>query len=177
MFDIMNIKRISYLLVIFSSLISILNGCFTVKYSTSGASIPPEAKTFSVKMFENRAPIVEPSLGQYITDELRDYIQRNTRLIMVNGVGDLDFEGIIVEYDSRPSVISSTDYTPQNRFTISVKVKYTNSFNSKESFETTFTRFVDYPSTMSFEAAKEQYTQEIVKLLIEDIFNKAFVNW
>ena len=171
------IKRFLYLLFFLSFIVIFINRCFTVKYSTTGASIPPEAKTFSVKMFENRAPIVEPSLSQYITDELRDYIQRNTRLILVNGTGDLDFEGIIVDYDSRPAVLSSTDYAPQNRFTISIKVKYINSFNSKDNFETTFTRFVDYPSTLSFESAKEQYTQEIIKLLIEDIYNKAFVNW
>lgn len=173
----MNISRFTFTLLFIGLSVLIFNRCFTVKYSTTGASIPPEAKTVSVKMFENRAPIVEPTLSQYITDELRDYIQRNTRLILVSGTGDLDFEGIIVEYDSRPTVISSTDYAPQNRFTIAVKVKYTNSFNSKENFETTFSRFVDYPSEMSFEAAKEQYTKEIVKLLIEDIFNKAFVNW
>lgn len=173
----MNLSRFTFTLLFIALSLLIFNRCFTVKYSTTGASIPPEAKTVSVKMFENRAPIVEPTLSQYITDELRDYIQRNTRLILVSGTGDLDFEGIIVEYDSRPTVISSTDYAPQNRFTIAVKVKYTNSFNSKENFETTFSRFVDYPSEMSFEAAKEQYTKEIVKLLIEDIFNKAFVNW
>jgi hypothetical protein len=49
--------------------------CFTMKYSTTGASIPVEAKTVSVQFFENRAPLVEATLSQQVTDALKDYIQ------------------------------------------------------------------------------------------------------
>jgi len=51
--------------------------CFTMKYSTTGASIPVEARTVSVQFFENRAPLVEATLSQKITEALRDYVQAN----------------------------------------------------------------------------------------------------
>ena len=85
-------------LFIYGTLLSFLisqSSCFTMKYSTTGASIPVEARTVSVQFFENRAPLVEATLSQRITDALKDYIQANSRLILVNGIGDLDFEGEI----------------------------------------------------------------------------------
>jgi hypothetical protein len=151
--------------------------CFTMKYSTTGASIPVEAKTVSVQFFENRAPLVEATLSQQVTDALKDYIQANSRLILVNGVGDLDFEGEITGYDSRPSSISAGDIAANSRFTITLKVRYTNSFDSSKDWEMNFSRFEDYPNSQSFEEAQSAYTEDILKLLIEDIYNKAFVNW
>lgn len=151
--------------------------CFTMKYSTSGASIPVEAQTVSVQFFENRAPLIEATLSQQLTDALKDYIQANSRLILVNGVGDLDFEGEITGYDSRPSSISAGDVAANSRFTITLKVRYTNSFDSSKDWEMSFSRFEDYPNSQSFEEAQAAYTEDILKLLIEDIYNKAFVNW
>jgi hypothetical protein len=151
--------------------------CFTMKYSTTGASIPVEARTVSVQFFENRAPLVEATLSQRITDALKDYIQANSRLILVNGTGDLDFEGEITGYDSRPTSITAGDVAANSRFTITVKVRYANSFDSSKDWELSFSRFEDYPYDQSFEEAQAAYTDDILKLLIEDIYNKAFVNW
>jgi hypothetical protein len=151
--------------------------CFTMKYSTTGASIPVEARTVSVQFFENRAPLVEATLSQRITDALKDYIQANSRLILVNGTGDLDFEGEITGYDSRPTSITAGDVAANSRFTITIKVRYANSFDSSKDWELSFSRFEDYPYDQSFEEAQAAYTDDILKLLIEDIYNKAFVNW
>ncbi len=164
----------------YSAIISLLvcqYSCFTMKYSTTGASIPVEAQTVSVQFFENRAPLVEATLSQRITDALKDYIQANSRLILVNGIGDLDFEGEITGYDSRPTSVTAGDIAANSRFTISVKVRYTNSFDSSKDWELNFSRFEDYPNIQTFEEAQTAYTDDILKLLIEDIFNKAFVNW
>ena len=162
--------------VIFLVLISQYS-CFTMKYSTTGASIPVEAETVSVQFFENRAPLVEATLSQRVTDELKDYIQANSRLILINGIGDLDFEGEITGYDSRPTSVTAGDIAANSRFTISVKVRYSNSFDSSKDWELSFSRFEDYPNTQTFEDAQAAYTEDILKLLIEDIYNKAFVNW
>jgi hypothetical protein len=152
------------------------DSCFTFKLSTKDASIPPEAKTVSVQYFQNNAMIVEPSLSQQFTDALKDYIQANTKLILVNGLGDLDFEGFITGYDVKPVSITA-DQAAQNRFTITIKVKYTCSVKEDQDFEASFSRFEDYPSAQNFESVKVELTEKIMKLLIEDIFNKAFVNW
>jgi hypothetical protein len=124
------------------------------------------------------ASIVEPSLSQQFTDDLKDYIQANIpkKIVMINGTGDLDFEGSITGYDVRPVAITS-EVASQNRFTITVKVKYTCSVNEDMNFETSFSRYEDFGSGENFEDVKADLTDKILKLLIEDIFNKAFINW
>ncbi len=167
-------RVINFFTILFFSCLA--NSCFTFKISTKDASIPPEAKTVSVQYFQNNALIVEPSLSQQFTDALKDYIQANTKLILVNGLGDLDFEGSITGYDVKPVSITA-DQAAQNRFTITIKVKYTCSVKEDQDYEATFSRFEDYPSSQNFESVKTELTDKIMKLLIEDIFNKAFVNW
>ena len=64
-----------------------------------------------------------------------------------------------------------------NRFTISVKVKFTNSFDPTLSFEQTFSRYEDYSSNLDLSAVEQDLSNKIVEMLVEDIFNQAFVNW
>jgi hypothetical protein len=149
-----------------------------MKYSTTGASIPPEAKTVSVQYFENQARNQEAGLNQKVTDALKDFIQANSSLVLINGTGDVDFEGAITGFDVKPTAIVSGDQAAKNRFTITLKVKFTCDVKPELNFDTSFSRYEDYdPSAMEYEAAKAQFTDDILKLLIEDIFNKAFVNW
>ena len=156
-------------------------GSLSFGYSTKGASTTG-LKTVSVQYIENRVienngGIVQPTFSQEFTDALKDYIQSNTNLVLINGVGDADFEGEVITYDLKPTSITAGDIAAQNRFTISVKVKYTNAVNADLDFESSFSRYENYESTLSFEEAQSMYTKDIMDLLVEDIFNKAFVNW
>lgn len=155
----------------------LVQGCFSFRLTTKDASIPEEAKTISVQYFQNMARIVEPTLSQQVTDDFKDYIQANTRLLLVNGSADLDFEGTITGYDVKPVAITSDEQAAQNRFTITVKVKYTCSVKEDMDFDASFSRYEDFPSSNNFEEVKAELTVKILKLLIEDIYNKAFVNW
>jgi hypothetical protein len=153
---------------------------FSLGYSTTGASIPTEAKTVSVQYFENMARMVEAGLSQKVTDELKDYIQSHSPLILVTGTGDIDFEGQITTYETnKPVAITSGDQAAKNRFTIGIKVTFTCAVKPELNFESSFSRYEDYPSDQDFESesVKGQLTEDILKLLIEDIYNRAFVNW
>ena len=67
-------------------------GCgVQIKYSLSGASIPPDAKTFSVAYFPNNATMVDPILSSTLTDALVDIFSRRTRLMQVEEGGDFAF--------------------------------------------------------------------------------------
>ena len=78
----------------------------TVKYSLSGASIPPDAKTFSVAYFPNNAPMVAPILSSTLTDALREKFANQTRLIQVDEGGDFAFEGEITNYTSSTASVT-----------------------------------------------------------------------
>jgi hypothetical protein len=167
-------KRILFSLVI--ALTAVLVSC-TVKYSLSGASIPPDAKTFSVAYFPNNAPMVAPVLSATMTDELTQRFASRTSLMQVEEGGDFAFEGEIVGYSSTTSSVSSGDYALQNRLTISVKVKFTNAIDDKMSFNRNFSAYADYDSTKLLTEVESELIPQIVEQLVTDIFQAAASNW
>jgi len=148
-----------------------------VSYSFSGASISPDVKTISIQYFQNRASLVQPGLSQNLTDALIDKCKSQTNLGFVNGIGDVNFEGEISDYNTRPLTVSADAQAATNRFTITVKVKFTNAIDPDLSYEQSFSRYEDYDSALSLGDVEDSLSGKIIELLIEDIFNKAFVNW
>lgn len=146
-------------------------------YSFSGASIPPEAKTVSVLYFPNQAPLINPTLSNDFTTALRDAVMNQTSLDMVESGGDLSFEGEIVDYRTTPVAITSGQTAALNRLTIVVNVRFVNVFDESKSFETRFSHYEDYPSEQELTSVQDGLTSVIIEALVEDIFNKALVNW
>ncbi|MBR1766401.1 MAG: LptE family protein [Bacteroidales bacterium] len=148
-------------------------------YSFTGASIPPGAKTISVATFPNYAPTVNPQLSQKLTDELMQMFSGQTPLDVTNtvGTGDLQLEGEITAYDTRAVALSSGDEVSMNRFTITIKVRFTNTLDPDASFEQSFSRYRDYAASRDFSAVENTLVGEIVTELCEDVFNKSVVNW
>ena len=100
-----------------------------------------------------------------------------TNLLFTTDVGDVNFEGEISDYNSRPLTVAADARAAMNRFSISVRVKFTNAVEPDLSFEQTFTRYEDYESNTNLSQVEKQLSDKIVELLIEDIFNRAFANW
>ena len=166
----------SLIMPVFAFLAFTGNGC-TVTYSMSGASISPDVKTINVEYFENRANLVQPGLSQYLTNELMDKCRAQTNLNFVNDAGDVSFEGEISDYRTEPLTVSGDARAAMNRFTIAVSVRFTNVVEPDFSFEQTFSRYEDYDSSKELSQVEQELTEKIVEQIIEDIFNRAFVNW
>ncbi len=160
-------------------LMPLLAGCgYKVNYSLSGASIPPEAQTFSVAYFPNNAPMVSPILSSTLTDALVDKFSRQTRLQQVPEGGDFAFEGEITNYTSTTASVSSEDYALLNRLTITVRVRFTNAINEAESFSNkTFSAYADYDSTRLLTEVEGELIPEIVDQIVTDIFQASAGNW
>ena len=162
--------------LIYTLLLSIsLNSCGI--YSFTGASIPAEAKTVSVQYFNNKAATVQPTLSQVFTERLKDMFLEQTNLTLNENEGDLAFSGYISKYQIKPMAIKANETAGQNRLTIAVKVTYKNSFDSENNFEQTFSRYHDYDSAENISDIESTLIEEITSELVEDVFNKAFVNW
>lgn len=171
--------RIKATILLPAILIGLCTGC-TIKYSLSGASISPDAKTISVAYFPNHASIVYPSLSQDLTEKLKDKFIGQTSLNMISSDGDLSFEGEIKGYDTKPVAISGnsqTDRASLNRLTVTIKVKFVNQKEPKNNFESDFTAYEDYSSDKGLDAVEGELVPLIIEKLIEDIFNRSVVNW
>ena len=164
------------LLMLTLAAVALFVGC-TVKYSLSGASIPPDAKTFSVAYFPNNAPMVAPILSATLTDELTQRFATRTSLVQVEEGGDFAFEGDIIGYSSTTSSVSSGEYALQNRLTITVKVKFINAIDDKMSFNKNFSAYADYDSTKLLNEVESELIPQIVEQIVTDIFQAAASNW
>jgi len=156
--------------------ITTLSGC-KVSYSATGASISPAVKTVSIQYFQNRASLVQPGLSQGITNALIDKCKAQTNLKYIYGIGDVNFEGEITDYNTRPLTVAADAQAATNRFTITVKVKFTNAVDPDLNFEQTFSRYEDYNSNLDLSQVEKELAEKIVEMIVEDIFNQAFVNW
>ncbi|MFM9052970.1 MAG: LptE family protein [Bacteroidota bacterium] len=148
-----------------------------VNYSLSGASISPEVKTLTVNYFNKTAALGPPALGQFFTEKLKEKFVSQTRLTPVERNGDVIFEGTITAYTITPQNILPNETAAKNRLSITVNVKYTNKVDEKNSFESSFTRFTDYDSQVNLSTVEDQLVKDVTDQLIDDIFNKAFINW
>ncbi|MCQ2252378.1 MAG: LPS assembly lipoprotein LptE [Bacteroidales bacterium] len=145
-------------------------------YSFTGASYGT-AKTVSIDYFPNRSTYVNPTLSNTITDALKDKFMSQTPLTLVKKDGDLHFEGTITGYTITTAGIKSGETAAYNRLTITVKVTFTNQTAPENDFDKSFSRYFDYDSKQSFTSAEGTLVEEIVELLIDDIFNESVVNW
>lgn len=157
-------------------LLPLVQGC-RVSYSFTGAAISPEVRTFTVYYFPNRARLVNPNLSQQLTEALQDKLTRQTSLDMLSESGDLEFEGQITGYETRPMNIKEGDVAAQNRLTVTIKVKYTNNKNHDDDWEKSFSAYEDYNSTQSLNEVEDALMEEILVKLTEDIFNASIANW
>ena len=91
--------KINFLILLFAAVLC-CNSCklYKVSYSTTGASISPDVKTFSVDYFPNKAPLVVPYLSSLFTEKLTDYMRSKTGLSqLTDNNGDIRFEGQITD--------------------------------------------------------------------------------
>ena len=162
---------------VFMSLLAaaLLAGCGI--YSFSGTSIAPDVTSISVYTIENRAMKVNPSLSNTLTNALQDKYRRLTNLEMLPEGGDLEVSGIITNYDVTPTAVTSDEIASQNRLTITVRITYKNNTHEEEDFERSFAAFQDYDSNNSLDAVESGLCEDIVEILVEDIFNATVANW
>lgn len=148
----------------------------TVSYSFTGASISPQVKSYTIYDFTDRIRL-NPTLSDYIAEQMKDKFTRQTSLNYANDGGDLEFEGTIVGYDIKPISVQSNDEAAQSRLTIRVSMKFTNNKEPENDFETEFSAYADYSIDSNFSEVEESLVEIIVTQIINDIYNKAVANW
>ena len=157
----------------------LINAGCRMSVSLTGSSIDARAKTVYIQTFRNNSTLVNPTLSQQFTNALKDRIQGQTPLTIVDSKsnGDYSLEGSITGYTIRPVAIQGDETAAMNRLTITVSVTFTNKFDETQNFEQSFSRYADYSSSQNLSSVESTLISDISDALTDDIFNKAFVNW
>jgi hypothetical protein len=155
-----------------------MTGCATCKYSTKDISpIPADVKTFRVNYLENKARYVNPQLMPQVTERLKQKMIGQTRLRQVNNDdAHYDISGYLTDYSITTTGIANQNANT-NRLNVSFHLIFKNTLDSKKDQETDITRNYDFNANLSLTQAEALLVNDIVKNLVDEIFNKIFSNW
>ena len=150
----------------------------TCKYGFKDTSpIPVEVKTFRVNYLENKASYVNPQLSPQLTEKLKQKIINTTRLRQTNNDdAHYDISGYVSEYYTSTTGISNNNAST-NRLSVSFHLNFKNTMDEKKNFEADISSNFDFPATQSLSQAESALNADIVKNIVDGIFNKIFSNW
>jgi hypothetical protein len=169
------------LLLVFISLF-IFSGCGI--YSFTGTNISPDIKTISIKNYVNETGLGPSRLGQNFTEKLKEYFLQNTNLKLVKSDGDLQLEGSIIGYTLGPvgaqqgnsgQIVTQTGQ--QNRLSIIIKSKFTNTKDESIDFNKDFSHYEDFASNQSLSAVESEKVEIVLDRIVFDTFNASVANW
>ncbi|MDB5222786.1 MAG: hypothetical protein JWN83_1453 [Chitinophagaceae bacterium] len=165
-------------LLVACSLMLVAFNFATCKYSTKDTSpIPPDVKTFRVNYLENKARYVNPQLTPQLTEKLKQKIIGQTRLRQINGdEAHYDISGYLSDYSVTTTGITNQSAST-NRLNVSFHLIFKNTLDQKKDFETDITNNYDFNAQKSLQEAEAQLGNDIIKNLVDGIFNKIFSNW
>jgi hypothetical protein len=154
----------------------VLASCKSFPYKFNDTSIPPNLKTFKVVYIENKARYVNPQLSPKLTDRLRQKIIAQTKLTPVTGDADLEISGSVTQYDVSTSGVSNNQGST-NRLNVGLTIDLKNNKDPEKSQQVNITRNFDFAASLSISQAEAQLSEEIIKNVVDEIFNKIFSNW
>lgn len=165
-------KTLFYLFVVI-----LLSGC-SLSYKFNGASIDYSlTKTIAISDFPNQAPLVYPPLEQRFNEELKDLFTRNTRLQFVKQNADLEMEGEIVGYELTPLAVQEDSFASETRLTLTVRMRFRNNRQEGQDREETVSAYRNFPADRMLTDVQDQLISELVKEIVDQIFNVTMSNW
>jgi hypothetical protein len=152
-----------------------ISGCGI--YSFSGTNLSPDLKTFSVINFSMGTAGGPANLPQRLTEQLKEYFQKNTSLTILPSGGDLILEGSITGYDVLAAAPTANDQAGLNRLNVTVQVRFTNAKDETKNFDQSFTYYADFPQDQTLDQNEARLLPTIQENLIQQIFNKSAADW
>jgi hypothetical protein len=146
-------------------------------YRFTDAAVDPNLKTFNMSQTINIATLQNPNAAPAFTERLKDKFLRDTRMILLQENGDLEFSATITEYSIDPVSITNTETTAQNRLNISVKIDCVNRKDATKNFSQTFRDGENYDANRQFSDVENALLNTIFDRLVQQVFNRTFGNW
>ena len=167
-------KILSVIVLAFSLL-----ACWPSRVSFIDGSMPPEWKTFTVQTLENKSSTAPSNYSFTLTEQLKDGIQNNTKLLLnpVEGAGQISIEGSINSYNVSPIAIQPGDVAAKNRLTINLRFQFYVSEPEEDIIDLNLTKFADFDSDQNISDVEAALITEINEQIVQDVINKLLSNW
>lgn len=175
----MGLSNIKLKIILLSSLVACVLAACTVSYKFNGSSINyDKVKTISFENFPNRsAAFVWGPMEPMFNTALQDIYMQQTRLKQVRQGGDLQLSGEIVNYDAYNKGVGSDGYSTMAELKMTVNVRFVNNTNPSENFEQQFSASREYVATQQMSAVQEELVTQMIKEIVDQVFNATVANW
>lgn len=172
------IRKIKGTAGILALLVAMLTAC-SVSYKFNGSSIDyTKTKTISFENFPNRSVgFVWGPMESMFNTALQDAYVQQTRLKQVKRGGDLQLSGEITKYDAINKGIGSDGYSNMAELRMTVKVRFVNNVNHAEDFDQQFSASREYNSSQQLSAVQDELVTQMIKEIVDQIFNATVANW
>ena len=161
------------------AMIVCLTAC-SISYKFNGASIDyTKVKTISFETFPNRsAGFVWGPMENLFNTALQDIYLQQTALQQVNRDGDLQLSGEITNYDAFNNGVGDDGYSTMAELRMTVRVNFSNKATPQDNFENQqFTASREYDASQQLSAVQDELVNQMIKDIVEQIFNATVANW
>ena len=161
-------------------LVAVLVSACSISYKFNGSSIDyTKVKTISFETFPNRSVgFVWGPMESMFNTALQDIYMQQTRLQQVSRGGDLQLSGEITNYDAYNKGVGADGYSTMAELRMTVRVTFSNASNPQENFEAQqFSSSREYDSTQQLAAVQDELVNQMIKDIVEQIFNATVANW
>lgn len=157
----------------------LLTAC-SISYKFNGSSIDyTKVKTISFETFPNRSVgFVWGPMESMFNTALQDIYMQQTRLQQVARNGDLQLSGEITNYDAYNKGVGADGYSTMAELRMTVRVTFVNNSNPQENFEAQqFSSSREYDATQQLSAVQDELVNQMIKDIVDQIFNATVANW
>ena len=161
-------------------LVAVLVSACSISYKFNGSSIDyTKVKTISFETFPNRSVgFVWGPMESMFNTALQDIYMQQTRLQQVSRGGDLQLSGEITNYDAYNKGVGADGYSTMAELRMTVRVTFSNASNPQENFEAQqFSSRREYDSSQQLAAVHDELVNQMIKDIVEQIFNATVANW
>ena len=172
-------KRLTSYLGTMVLLSAVLTAC-SISYKFNGSSIDyTKVKTISFEIFQNRSTgFVWGPMESMFNTALQDMYMQQTRLQQTKRGGDLELSGEITNYDAYNKGVGADGYSTMAELRMTVKVNFSNKVNPSENFESKqFSSSREYDATQQLASVQDELVNQMIKDIVEQIFNATVANW
>ena len=158
---------------------TVLTAC-SISYKFNGSSIDyTKVKTISFETFQNRSTgFVWGPMESMFNTALQDMYMQQTRLQQIKRGGDLELSGEITNYDAYNKGVGADGYSTMAEVRMTVKVNFSNKANPAENFESKqFSSSREYDATQQLASVQDELVNQMIKDIVEQIFNATVANW
>lgn len=170
----MTFNKLIFLLI---SIFLLNIGC--LKYSFTGASIPPGVNSIYIPFFEDRSNSSQGDLTDRLNVSLVDRFVNQSSLQLANNEENADaiLEGTITSYSNRPFSIGGDQVASENRVQITVQASFKYKSAAEPEWNKSFSGVFNFDPQDDPIAGEQNAATQALTQIANSMFTDAVSNW